>query len=292
MSAGLTYRAATGDELVQLQALWHAAFGDSMVCIEGFFTACPSARALVAADDAVRAMLFLLPVTLCLPGGDTARGAYLYALATHPDTRGKGYASRLMQYADALLQAEEVDCLTVVPARPDLHVFFGSAGFGAYFTMDEVTLQASLLPAPENADGIYPLFPDEYHETRAACLSHMQDMGYLLFSEEASAFQQVLSELQGGALFGLTVDDHSGCAAVEQRQDGTILIKELLIAPDCMARGAAMVLGALSARQCTLRTPEGLFRPEGTKTVPFGMIKWYTSPPETGSAGYFGLGLD
>ncbi|MCD7947064.1 MAG: GNAT family N-acetyltransferase [Oscillospiraceae bacterium] len=292
MSKGLTYRAAAEDELTQLQALWHTAFGDSMACIEGFFTACPSARALVAADDAVRAMLFLLPVTLCLPGGETARGEYLYALATHPDQRGKGHASHLMQYADELLQTEETDYLTVVPARPDLHVFFGGAGFGAYFTMNEVTLQTNRLPAPEHAGGSYPLFPDEYHETRAACLSHIQDMGYLLFSEEASAFQQVLSDLQDGALYGLTVDGHSGCAAVEKRGDGIILIKELLLPPDCMARGAALLSDAMSARQCTVRTPEGLFRPEGTKTVPFGMIKWYASPPETGAVGYFGLGLD
>ena len=36
-------------------------------------------------------MVALFPVALALPGGRKASSAYIYALATHPDARKKGF---------------------------------------------------------------------------------------------------------------------------------------------------------------------------------------------------------
>ena len=42
-------------------------------------------------DGVVYTMVALFPVALALPGGRKASSAYIYALATHPDARKKGF---------------------------------------------------------------------------------------------------------------------------------------------------------------------------------------------------------
>lgn len=73
---------------------------------------------LLLEDGRLASMLALLPVSLSLPGGVEASGRYVYALATDPSMRGKGYGRQLLHYVDGFLSSRGSDCVTVVPAEP------------------------------------------------------------------------------------------------------------------------------------------------------------------------------
>ena len=70
--------------------------------------------------ERLASMLALLPQTLTLPGGGTASGWYIYALATDPGARSKGYGRQLLRFVDGYLAERGADCVTTVPAEPSL----------------------------------------------------------------------------------------------------------------------------------------------------------------------------
>ena len=71
----------------QLKELWHLAFGDGLEFIELFFgTAYAPERCLYLTEDGqVTAALYWLDCSY-----QDQKQAYIYAVATHPEHRGKG----------------------------------------------------------------------------------------------------------------------------------------------------------------------------------------------------------
>ena len=61
----------------------------------------------VVEEGRLASMLALLPQTLTLPGGGTASGWYIYALATDPGARSKGYGRQLLRFVDGYLAGIE-----------------------------------------------------------------------------------------------------------------------------------------------------------------------------------------
>ncbi len=82
----LEMRPGRPEEVPAQKALWKAAFGDEDRYIDWFYECCgASADVLeVVEEGRLASMLALLPQTLILPGGGTASGWYIYALATAP----------------------------------------------------------------------------------------------------------------------------------------------------------------------------------------------------------------
>ena len=85
----LEMRPGRPEEVPAQKALWKAAFGDEDRYIDWFYECCgASADVLeVVEEGRLASMLALLPQTLTLPGGGTASGWYIYALATDPGAR-------------------------------------------------------------------------------------------------------------------------------------------------------------------------------------------------------------
>ena len=98
----LEMRPGRPEEVPAQKALWKAAFGDEDRYIDWFYECCGgSADVLeVVEEGRLASMLALLPQTLTLPGGGTASGWYIYALATDPGARSKGYGRQLLRFVD------------------------------------------------------------------------------------------------------------------------------------------------------------------------------------------------
>ena len=103
-------------------------------------------------------MLALLPQTLTLPGGGTAAGWYIYALATDPGARSKGYGRQLLRFVDGYLAERGADCVTTVPAEPSLFKFFGTVGFAPCFSTRKLELLKSMLQPAAEGDRANPGF--------------------------------------------------------------------------------------------------------------------------------------
>ncbi|MBQ8382002.1 MAG: GNAT family N-acetyltransferase [Clostridia bacterium] len=96
----MTVRRSQAADLPALQTLWQAVFGDPPAFTGQFYETFGADCAIVAEEsERVVAMVHPLPVALA-QNGRYAFGVYIYALATAPDHRGRGIASRLLEAAE------------------------------------------------------------------------------------------------------------------------------------------------------------------------------------------------
>lgn len=278
-----------------LRALWRTVFGDEEDYIDWFYRCgcCAPEDALVVAEDGVPVtMLYLLPMTLVSSAGARTEARYVYALATHPARRELGYGRRLLRYADRVMEERGLHCLTVVPAQPSLHRFFGSTGFRPCFSCRTACYTAGELGDPRPGDTLTAAGAAAYNRARDALLAGENRVCY---SEAMIRFQEGGSRMSGGALCLLELGGRPACAAVEL-SGGTAVCKELLTAPGDEFRGAALIRARFGTPDCQVRTLPGRAGLPGSGVQAFGMIKWYPGPkacpwPED-TTGYLGLGFD
>ncbi|MCL2106585.1 MAG: GNAT family N-acetyltransferase [Oscillospiraceae bacterium] len=114
-------------------SLWRECFGDSEAYIRQFWSGVflPGLCRGVAAeeDGRVVSMQFLLPGRLERGGGVPLPAAYVYAVCTATDCRGRGHAAALTEYAAALARGEKAAALCLFPAEPGLEAYYARLGF-------------------------------------------------------------------------------------------------------------------------------------------------------------------
>lgn len=281
---------ARPEELPTIQALWQTVFGDSPAVIDAFYrTSGIRGEDTLALweDGALRSMLYLLPTDIRWEGG-SARGGYVFALATQPEQRGKGFARMLLHYVDFYAGELGLDCATVVPAQPGLHGLFASAGFAEGFSSRVAQLAAADLPECVPGDAVDTVGAEEYLKLREELLS---GRSYAACPAGQVAFQRVISHMSGGGLFRLELGSDSGLAAVEC-WGGTVVVKELL-AHDPL-RALSLAAAMVGGDRYELRTPA--WSGTGGEVREFGMIKWYRPEPAAAwsahAPGYLGLAFD
>lgn len=103
--------------------LYRQTFGEDKafdtLLFDNFFENCR----YIVENEQVVSMLFELPVTL-IKEGERLPLCYVYAAATHPDYRGRGLASRLVEEACARHPR-----VILRPAEEGLQAFYGRLGF-------------------------------------------------------------------------------------------------------------------------------------------------------------------
>ncbi len=133
----MTVSVASPSDVSAMRELWRTAFGDSEQEINAFFERFdPTSYALVAKEgDVLCSMLFLLPADWH-DGNKTQSIGYIYAGATHPSMRGKGYYKQLLEFA----RNYAIDCgmtaLFLRPATKALESSYRRMGFTAPLTCD------------------------------------------------------------------------------------------------------------------------------------------------------------
>ena len=288
-------RLSRPEETPAQQRLWKAVFGDDDAYIRLFYDCLGGELQVpvVVEDGVLVSMLALLPMALSLPGGGTASAQYVYALATDPAARGKGYGRQLLRWTDRFLSGQGVDCLTIVPAEPSLFKFFATVDFAASFSTRKVELLQNMVAAPEAGDLAEPASPEAYNAIRDRLLAGTPSVRY---PEKLIRLQLGLGALSGGGLYRVVAGGAEGCAAAEYVDEDSVLFKELLLPPEAMARGLAALAALLPGRRCHVRTPAGWEGLKGSYLQPFGMLKWYNAEKEAlwgqGTHGYLGLAFD
>lgn len=131
-------------EIPGLRRLWKQAFGDTDAFLDLFFaTAFDPKRSLCAVDgDAVAAMYWL---------DGTCRGkpvAYLYAVATDKEFRGRGLCRALTERAHEILKTRGYAGAVLVPAEPGLFEMYGKMGYRDCSSVNEWDVPAGKTPLP------------------------------------------------------------------------------------------------------------------------------------------------
>ena len=87
-------RPSVPEDVPAQRALWKLAFGDSDSYIDNFYHTYyrPERVVVLEEEGTVRSMTAWFDTAFVVPGQGEYRAAYLYAVATHPDCRGRGLA--------------------------------------------------------------------------------------------------------------------------------------------------------------------------------------------------------
>ena len=96
-------------DIPRQRELWKLAFGDDGAYVDNFYhNYYRPERVLVLEEDGlIQAMTAWFDTTLVTTDGNRWKAGYLYAVATHPDARGKGLAGALLKYADYYLKEQQ-----------------------------------------------------------------------------------------------------------------------------------------------------------------------------------------
>lgn len=110
----------------QQRQLWQTAFGDTDAFLDCFFRTAYSPRRCrcVLDGDAIAAILYWIDCTL-----EDQKLAYIYAVATRPDFRGRGLCRMLMADTHALLAAQGYTGAVLVPQKESLRKMYAGMGY-------------------------------------------------------------------------------------------------------------------------------------------------------------------
>ena len=206
-----------------------------------FSLALPSALRVIAEGEQVQAMLLAMPCELALQNGERQAARYLYAVATHPDFRGRGLATKLLQR----VAAEGLPCF-LRPMNASLFDFYRKAGLSPISPVLELAGESD--PTKERFDA---LTVPAYLAAREVFLKPP----YVVPSQDFLS----LGFANGGA-----IGKENCFAAYYERREGEIFFKEWLGDTQYAAKAAY----SLGAARYKLRTPSA---PDSEGASPFGM---------------------
>lgn len=134
--------------LPQLWRLWKEVFLDTDAFLNGFFSAgfSPLRCRCVLVEDTVAAALYWFDCSC-----DGQKLAYLYAVATHPDHRGKGLCRALMEDTHVLLAPKGYSGILLVPETDALRQMYASMGYQQGTANAELVCTAGADPVPLHA---------------------------------------------------------------------------------------------------------------------------------------------
>ena len=216
-------------QIPQLRLLWKNAFGDPDVFLDGFFTTGYDPRRCRCAlvEGRVAAALYWFDISW-----DNLKCAYLYAVATDPDFRGRGLCRHLMEDTARILKENGYEGILLVPQDEGLFSMYGKMGYLPGTSINEFHCAAS-----DAAVSIREISAAEYATRRAALLppgTVTQEGNNLPFLEWLARFYVC-----------------DGFLAVVSRAPDHLRVLEYL--GDPTQTGA--LVAALGQREATIRTP-------------------------------------
>lgn len=182
----------------ELRQLWKLAFGDTDVFLDGFFSAAyaPERCRYVLEKGQIAAALYWFDVFR-----DTQKYAYLYAVATHPDFRGRGLCRALMADTHDLLAQRGYAGVILVPQKEGLRKMYASFGYRDWGGVAEFTCGAGEQAAPIRA-----ISQAEYAALRRRCLP----VGGLRQEGENLDFLSTYADYYAGEDFLLAMAEEEG----------------------------------------------------------------------------------
>ena len=259
-----------------LKALWHEVFGDDFQDIDRFFDTfyTPELTAVILDSDAPVAAAYAVPSgALVLPDGRRFGCAMIYAVATAPACRGRGYGAAVTEAAAELARRAGCPAVVLKPADSGLFDFYEKhTDFRPFFEVYETELTRGQLmsASPLSARLVTPA---EYRRLRNSFLAGGT---YVDMDDRGLGYQEALCASSGGGLFAMEYcgDDGGTCAcAFAERVGDKLLVKELLLSEGCRPEEAlASLAAATEAERFYLRTPKALPGVPGAARIMFGMM--------------------
>jgi GNAT superfamily N-acetyltransferase len=272
-------RQAMKEDLKELKEIWKLSFGDDDRYINFYYQNRDWVKetAVLVQDGRIASMLTMIPVDLADKYGKVRRASMLFAIATHPDFRKRGYAEQLIEYSNEYLKSFQVFATLLVPAGEDLFRYYGKLGYREGFFVREAVLHRGEIEAlaASGASGLSLTLkatePAEYNRIRRNRLAGHPRLDY---RDEELLFEKRIAVISGADLFSIETEGVVGCAYAERLSEEAVIVKELLI-PDHYAAAALKELSErVPAEKYIVRTPPFSGGILGGSVRPFGMIRF------------------
>ena len=240
----------------ELRQLWQQAFGDTEAFLDGFFATgfSPKRCRCISWNDRCAAALYWFD---CRWG--EKKLAYVYAVATQEDFRGKGFCRMLMEDTHKLLQAQGYHGAILVPGSRQLFDLYEKLGYRGCCPMEQQAIVAQDAPVAVRA-----LTAEEFAQLRRQRLPEnavVQEGDSLSYLATFAGFYEAQESVF--------------CASL----DGDNLLFQEFLGQENMLPG---ILTALGAKQGVTR------RPGGTQN----RAMYYPLTEDETLPGYFGLPLN
>ncbi len=110
----------------EMRQMWHDIFGDEVAEIDAFFLRHDDAQPFIHKENGeVVSMFFVVPLDMW-----GKRVAYIYAVATKPEFRGRGIASNLLKGAmQQICIGEKYDIIALIPSSTESKRLYERLGF-------------------------------------------------------------------------------------------------------------------------------------------------------------------
>lgn len=242
--------------IADLHALWQEAFGDSDETVNAFFATgfsedrCHSIRE----NGVIVSALYWFDCEL-----NGQKIAYLYAVATDKNHRGRGLARRLMDESHKILKDQGYAGAILVPGSQELFTMYEKLGYRTVTTVSECTAQQGDTPA-----ALHQIDAAQYAQLRRQYLP----TGGVLQEGAILDYLQTYCRFYEGEDFLLSAAEENGILRAQE------LLGNIDVAP-----------GILRA----LDIPQGAFRTPGNHRN-FAMLLPLTA--NCPKPFYFGLALD
>lgn len=287
-------RLANEGETDRLKEIWKLSFGDANDYVNWYFAHLyrKDKTVLVVDEGVIVSMLTMMPLKLALPAGRKLDCVMLYAVATHPNYRKRGFANLLTSFTNRYLQKLGIALSLLVPAKEELFAFYYKQGYQDGFYLRETVLAREEIAAlsATGRGSIRPLAPAEYNRIRN---EQLHNRVYIEYGTQEIAYQKKLSCLSGADIYAFDSQDTRGCMAVERTRDKAI-IKEILVPAPCINTAVQEIAQQIEAKEYVVRMPVWLKPAWAGPVRPFGILKILgdTIKTESEDWGYLGLAFD
>ena len=219
----ISVRRGISSDAPALKALWCSVFGDSDAFVDTFMETFfdSSVCVLVEVGESLAAMGFLLPVGfLRSPYRDDIPCGMIYAVATKPSMRGKGYGEAVTRGLLDAASEEGSDAVVLCPAEESLFDYYSQrVGLESVFCCTEERISI----APLSAVPLRRVTAAEYIVIREKIL---KDTPHITFDERCFEYQERIGD--DGGLFTADCGEGETCCAAVEVCNGAVRIVELL----------------------------------------------------------------
>ncbi|KAF0195345.1 MAG: N-acetyltransferase GCN5 [Bacillota bacterium] len=281
-----------------LLAIWQVCFEEQPAPVRYFFETYfePHNCLVYEVNDEAVAMVHLLPAQI-VHNNSLIQAHYIYAAATLPEHRSKGYMSTLLNHAAEVGAKRGDEYSFLLPSQSDLYRYYGRLGYVPYFQTRFVTLSNGELRALA-AGGRKSDLVLNCQQVKSLRNSHIVACdGSVLWGEKAISYAVGISKLYGGQLICSQAGEQFGYALCSATHKENCTVVEIVADEDASADLLATILLQVPAQTYRFRLPgfSSLFAQQGEVSTQ-GMIKplLHNDGLSTTKSGlpYLGLTLD
>lgn len=216
------------NDIKQLQKIWQIAFGDDQKALDRFFTHLfvPENTVVYRENNKAVSVVYMLPCKQ----SDGKNGLYIYAVATDPEFKGHGIASKLIDKANYVAKKRGFGFTVLVPGEEWLFDFYRKNGYNKTINLKKVTLlKEDIIKIGNNNIQLNEI--NDLYSVRSQYYS--KNCNYIEFSKDHISHARYLIEHYGKKL--LQINDYTGQGyMVCDKIGSSLLIKEFAVSDNLL----------------------------------------------------------